>query len=267
MYDFVLLDEGQDLDVRCFAIVTHVARHVTVCMDHNQQIYDRGCREDDVITALKLKRRQISLLDTFRCCPYITAMAATFVGDDRQRAAFLQQTRTAQTEIETPVIYQADGVEDARAHLMATVATRVQAGERVGILLPQKRQVFGVAKGLREKGFDVETQKELDFSSDTPKVITYHSAKGLTFDSVLLPLLTEHSFPRTGGPQLERLLFVALTRATRWVYLSPYGRLPQLDRLQVLIDAGKIALRSQSMQVDRVDRQAKDGDNDLLDAL
>lgn len=236
-------------------------------MDYNQQIYDRGCSEDDVIRALKLKRRQIALLDTFRCCPYITKMAAMFFRDEHQRASFLRQTRTSQTEIETPVLYQANGTGDARAHLMSTVAARVQAGERVGIFLPQKRQVYGVAKGLREEGFDVETQKELDFNTDTPKVITYYSAKGLTFDSVLLPLLTERSFGRVGYHQIERLLFVALTRAMRWAYLSPYGRLPQLKRLQPMVEAGQIALRSKG---DRREQRDNDGDSDgddLLNAL
>jgi superfamily I DNA/RNA helicase len=60
----------------------------------------------------------------------------------------------------------------------------------------------------------------LDFASDNPKVLTYHSAKGLTFDSVLLPRLVRSSFASVKEPRMERMLFVAISRATRWVYLS-----------------------------------------------
>ena len=62
-------------------------------MDHNQQIYDGGSDENEILSVLGLKRRQVALLETFRCCPYITQMASLFIPDEKRRAAYLQQTK------------------------------------------------------------------------------------------------------------------------------------------------------------------------------
>lgn len=271
-FDFVLVDEGQDLDPQCYAILTSLADHVTVCMDHNQQIYDQGGNEADILKQLGLKRRQVALLETFRCCPYITQMASLYIPDEKQRGAYLQQTRTAQVDIETPLLYRTAGFEDEKQMLLDMVKLRIQKGDRLAILLPMKRQVFGFAKGLREAGIEVETQDDLDFTSDTPKLITYHSAKGLTFDSVLLPRLTARSFPSISSLRIERLLFVAMTRATRWAYMSTDGQLPHMERLESLIASKKISVRS-ALDASSVDAAAshktpkqQDAD-DLLDAL
>ena len=52
---------------------------------------------------------------------------------------------------------------------------------------------------------------DADFNELTPKVLTVHSAKGLTFDSVVLPRVTAEDFGWFDDPR--RLLFVASTRA------------------------------------------------------
>ena len=267
LFDFILVDEGQDLDHKCFEILTRVSGHVTVCTDHNQQIYDGGSDEGEILSTLGLKRRQVALLETFRCCPYITQMAALFIPDEKRRAAYLQQTKTAQTDIETPLLYQAAGFDGEKQMLVEMLKLRIQKGERVAILLPLKRQVFKFAQELRKAGFEIDTQDDLNFASDTPKVITYHSAKGLTFDSVLLPRLTPKSFPASSPERIERLLFVALTRATRWVFLSTDGMLPHLQRLEPLVNEGQITVRTPSGVSAPQSVAKKQEADDLLDAL
>jgi superfamily I DNA/RNA helicase len=51
-------------------------------------------------------------------------------------------------------------------------------------------------------------------------VATYYSAKGLTFDSVLLLRLNKSSFSWIEDSTRIRLFFVGIARATQWVYLS-----------------------------------------------
>ncbi len=60
----------------------------------------------------------------------------------------------------------------------------------------------------------------LNFGSPVPQIATCHSAKGLTFDSVLMPRLIDRSFPRVQGAGRQRMLFVGIVRAKQWVYLS-----------------------------------------------
>lgn len=59
-FDCVLVDEGQDLDTECYDILTRVSRHVTVCMDHNQQIYDSGSKLADVLPKLGIRRQKLN---------------------------------------------------------------------------------------------------------------------------------------------------------------------------------------------------------------
>ena len=247
LYECVLVDEGQDLDKTCFEILTLIARHVTVYMDPKQQIYEHGTMESDTLLALGLRKRNMTLLDAFRCCPHIVHVASVFVQDNGERQQYILQSRTAQVEKEIPLLYRAIDAEEERRRLIDIIRTRQLKGDRIGILFPQKRQVAGFAMGMRSEGLQVETQdvswtkkdKEdgLDFNTFKPKLLTYHSAKGLTFDTVLLPRLTTSSFPDISQEKLECLLFVGITRATKWVYMSTtVGKeLPCLSKLESLL--------------------------------
>lgn len=237
LYDFVLVDEGQDLDTTCFQTLRRIARHVTVCLDHKQQIYERGSSEADILAALGLRRRNLTLLDAYRCSPYVARLAAQLLDDPTERQQYLRQVRTEQTERETPLLYEAINFLDEQHRLVEVLRQRLLIDQRIGVLLPSKVFIESFCLLLKSAGIEVETQKNLNFASGCPKLITFHSAKGLTFDSVLMPRLIPNSFRHTSDEgQHRNLLFVAITRATRWVYLSTVAdnKLPVLDSLKSL---------------------------------
>jgi superfamily I DNA/RNA helicase len=240
-YEFVLVDEGQDLDRECFELLKRVGKHITVCVDQKQQIYDHGSTEEEIVKTLGLRRNNVTLLDAFRCCPYIVQLAAVFIRDDDDRAAFLNQGRTAQTELQTPLVYEAESFDDEKARLIEVIRERQVVDRSIAILFHLRRQVKGFAQGLRDEGLEVETWDRrdgsvLDFGNGIPKVLTLHSAKGLTFDTVIMPRLVRNSFTRVSDTRRERLLFVGITRATKWVYLSAVDgdAINELDRLREL---------------------------------
>jgi superfamily I DNA/RNA helicase len=236
-FDFVLVDEGQDLDGEAFALLRDLAPHVTVAMDHKQQIYGGRSSETDIIRALGIRRSNFTLLDAFRCCPYVVRVSAELIDDNRDKAAFLNQSRTSNTDIQTPLLYEADDFEDECSRLIETLRERQIVDRTIGILFPQNRQVEGFAKGLLELGIPVETRKKgLNFANSLPKLLTIHSAKGLTFDSVLMPRLVSTSFRGKMESIADRLLFVGITRATKWLYLSTVKGefLPMLSPIRAL---------------------------------
>jgi superfamily I DNA/RNA helicase len=219
-YRFILVDEAQDLDAESLKLLTLISEHITVCADHKQQLYDQGSDISDILRSLSVRRSKVVLLETFRCCPYIVQLASGLIDDRMERDAYIRQVRTSQSEREKPLLYRAADYEDEMDRLIDLVKTRLTKGERIAVLFPQARQAYGYAKSFHKAGVEVEDPKELDFTTDKPKLMAYHSAKGLTFDSVFLPRLINKNFDKVSIIRKSSILFVGITRATKWVYFS-----------------------------------------------
>ena len=225
--DAVLVDEGQDLDEDCYALLRLSARHVTVAFDPKQSLY-REPEEQDALRSLGRNPTELDLRSTYRACPYVVDLACEFIADEEERAIFRAQTETVQTERQFPLLYLAQDEADERRRLVDILRERLLRNERVAILFPTFHQVGLFADFLRDQGIltDQQTQTDtqgrrpsIDFTSGRPVVLTYHSAKGLTFDAILMPGVTRSAI-RARASAARRMLFVAATRAVHWVYLS-----------------------------------------------
>lgn len=237
-FDFVLVDEGQDLPPLVYEVLLLLARHVTVFVDPQQKIFEDGASEAYILEKMKLGRRSVTLLGAYRNAPYVAYLASHFIEDEELRKEFLAQVCTEQKIRERPLCYMARSFQAEMDRLAEIVRQRQIMGERVGIIVPTNRLVHGLAKGLEARGvevekaikkgvqaevedeFDTRVLVECDFGNDVPKIATFHMAKGLTFDSVLLPRLTDKAYGWIRGMARKRFLFVGIARATQWVYLS-----------------------------------------------
>ena len=228
LYDAALVDEGQDLTPQAFEILKRIARHVTVCMDSRQQLYEQRCEEPDILQALGIRKCNLTILGAYRCCPYITRLAASLLQDPAERQAFLNQAKTAQRERLTPLLYIASSADEEKNRLAQIIKDRQLTGDRIAILLSNNAKLFSLAGLLTEAGLEVEVPPKgretkffkHDFKSERPKLLTYYGAKGLTFETVIMPHLVPTSFLQVGQERLAKLLFVGITRATQWVYMS-----------------------------------------------
>jgi superfamily I DNA/RNA helicase len=228
--DFVLVDEGQDLSPEVYEILRLAARHVTVFVDPLQKIFEGGADESFIRAMLGLEARQVSLLGAYRNAPYVAQLASHFIADDDSRARYLAQVHAEQKIRERPLLYVAPNFPRELDRMAEIVRQRQVLNERIGIIVPTNRYLHGIARGLEERGVKVEravTNEEggkikvyCDFGNLVPKIATFFMAKGLTFDSVVLPRLTEHAYQWTKPRQRGRMLFVGIARATQWVYLS-----------------------------------------------
>ena len=100
----------------------------------------------------------------------------------------------------------------------------------VGILVYYNDQVTKIRDYLMSKGIPVQWKTkdimEIDFKSTSPKIITWHCAKGLQFNDVFIPCcgLGEYLYYYHYGPiepmtQNESALYVAVTRPLENLYL------------------------------------------------
>lgn len=244
--DFVLVDEGQDLSPQAFEIIALAARHVTVFADQMQQIFKDGAGEEQILTRMGIRRENATLLGAYRNSPYVAQLAAYFIPDAVRRGQYLSQIGTQQMTKERPLCFIASNHDEEMDRMAEVIRERQLRNERVGIIVPQNRQLHGFATAMQERGIEIEKALSpkrpglpvgFDFGNNLPKIAIYHSAKGLTFDSVLLPKITVNSFANIHDSSLrQRMLFVGVTRATQWVYLSTTKGM-ELEEFSLLQDA------------------------------
>ena len=277
LYDFVMVDEGQDFDPVVYKILDAIASHMTILMDSKQQIYENGLDKHGIQKVLSSLTPERTLLPAFRCSPYIVRVSAEFILDKNDRDAFIEQNRQNQSkEGKVPTLYLARNLDEEKEQLLEMVRNRSIKNDRVAILVPTKRLAYSLGWFLTENGIEIEipgrpgskrkiSLPTIDFASPSPKIMPYPSAKGLTFDSVLMPLLSNKKFSRHVNPNLmTRWLFVGITRATEWVYFSSvsgdcvfHRQFQKLESEQHLwIQAGPVKL---------ADWQNSDDDDDLID--
>jgi len=278
IYDALLVDEGQDLDINAFNLFNKISKHITVCMDYKQQIFDTGMTEQEILAELNLRKSNISLLEAYRCCPFISTLAAELIDDKHEKQQYLNQVRIPQAEKEMPLIYIAKDYDDEIERLKSVLKIRLAKSEKIGIIILRNAMIDELKNRLRNEGFPVESGKDIDFTNGRIKIISYHSVKGLSFDTVLMPFLNEKSFTEK-VPDIafqKRLLFVAITRAVKWAYMSSTtgAELKILERLKSLEHNKKLTVQrsgsltsSNNNTLDKINLNGMSGINDNLDFL
>ena len=61
-----------------------------------------------ILEALGLRKRNINLLEGFRCSPYLVRLAAELIDDPSERESFTNQPRVVPQQKETPLLYYAE---------------------------------------------------------------------------------------------------------------------------------------------------------------
>ena len=109
----------------------------------------------------------------------------------------------------------------------------------VGILVPRNEQVLSLMKAFNERNYFCEykyrpdnkrSKVTLDFTTEVPKLMTYHSAKGLQFETVILPFFEGAN---SDDKDMRKALYVAMTRTYRFLYVMYTGSTlqPPLDKV------------------------------------
>jgi superfamily I DNA/RNA helicase len=242
--DVAIVDEGQDLTAEAYRLLTLAARHVTVFADDAQRLYENGVALDAASQLLGARRESANLLRNLRNSEAVWRVAAAFLPEAHREAYrgaghFVQAAGT----VRIPALFRAPSEGEEWDRLAAVVRREIERNARIGILLPTNKLVGATANRLRERGVSAETvvaweSQATNFNDLTPKVLTIHGAKGLSFDSILLPRLSTRAYGRM-GQGVTALVFVGVARALDWVYLSTTRgqELPELAALTPLINA------------------------------
>ncbi len=250
----VLVDEGQDLPLTAYRLLRKASRHVTVFADSIQQLY-ADARMVGATDILDIEDRAIRLTGSLRSNVCVARLAAQFL-PSAARDDYLQgyDQGSVPARARTPLLFRTRSEDEEWERVGEIIKQEIGANNRVAILLPDNATVSRAHAALRGSGIPVEqvtarAPAEADFNALTPKILTVFSAKGLSFDAVLVPRITRQHYAHaaTGA---ERMLFVACTRARDWVCLSTVkgSEIRELRCLEGLALAGHLIVQEKSLR-------------------
>jgi superfamily I DNA/RNA helicase len=214
-WDVAVVDEVQDLTKKEWKLLKVLAGNIISLGDFNQKIYDTDLERYHVSNG----SREEKLTDIFRFHKNIARLAGKFArrGDDLEQ-------KVTKVEQKQPIIIDVSSVYEEAGKVAEILNTLHRHQSRTGIIAPSKERLQTLHDVLQNKNIETaffmnnRDLKEYDFSSNTPLLITAHSAKGLEFENVIV-LGFDNSIKERFRNELDELIYVSLTRANSGLYL------------------------------------------------
>ena len=250
-YDFVLVDEIQDIPSDKIKKIKELAVNIIVAGDIDQSIY-KGCSTVEDIEEV-LKPEIHHLVNIYRLTQKIKDIVQTILPNSQIENA--PSARMQEVEI---TLAKAETKDEEIKWVWEKCCQYAQVGDPTVILLPNHREIQNFIRKICEiKGVDLPTFSDFGGRSYKPTnelfeksgidlrflgnnfgelsesdnhaltyIMTYHSAKGLDFLNVFLPHL-DRGKKFFNDPEIEpRLFFVAMTRSRRNLFLSHSSDVP-----------------------------------------
>lgn len=223
-YDEIIIDEAQDVEMGRYSIIDEYADSVSYGADEEQSLYpDRGCSLYD-LERLFPQAEEYELEKNFRNSREILEFTKSVFPEFYISQETLDSSRSTGL---LPIvdILGWNNYEDKLVDSIVEIVNEYSGGaHNIAILLPSIRQVEMIFDLLE---FEIDTlskyhNKMDDFETiDNVHVTTFKSAKGLEFDTVIIPGFDSYSYFMQ-NPQYhisDKDYYVGLTRAKSNLYL------------------------------------------------
>lgn len=227
--DYIIVDEVQDFSMEEIELFRTKARKALLLYgDSAQQLYSflkdkTPASIEEIIYLTKFPSEKLVFNHRL---PKTIARVAEYISP----AADDLENRCRNEGTSKPKILQYKMIEEQLDAIVQMISNRNM--EDVGVLFSANREVEYAYNYLRnnhdiqiEAKYDNKNNKgsqsimNLDFTSDNPKLLTYHSAKGLQFENVFLPECA------CSYPDQKNALYVAMTRSYDGLYIMHSGNL------------------------------------------
>ena len=219
--DYVIVDEIQDFTIEEIKeFISSANKNFFFFGDTAQSIYEKfkNCIPVDKIGTTVLSARtakKFELYYNYRL-PIPVARFVQYVGYELPP---LVEDKYLSKETSKPVILRCDTRQKQHEAIKRIIETNNL--DDVAILLPKGKIAEEVYSALSGLGLNCQIRKDgFDFESSSPKIMTYHSSKGLQFETVIIPYAED--FGRTFGSD-RKALYVAMTRTYRNLYVLYSG--------------------------------------------
>ncbi len=233
--DYVVVDEAQDFNQEQINMLSaSKLKSIMLYGDTQQQIYSTGLTIEEIVKQLNIPEKQ--LINNYRL-PKSIAGFASYLSNDKDL-----EKNCVRPGSEKPRIIKFGSWQNELDYIIDEISNRNYTD--VAILLPFNikekavhrnghRNVEFVKNYFDSKNFSHECKMrdlehdnmELDFDSDLPKVMPFHSSKGLQFETVFIPFCDYPCHDDWFINGFKKPLYVALTRTYRNLYLTHTERL------------------------------------------
>jgi hypothetical protein len=259
-YDYVFLDEVQDIKPNELTRIKALSGHLYVAGDSDQRIYDEGSKEEDIIRTVQPIAWK--LLEIFRLTKLLRDVAISIL----PRARIVEGSDAVKTANVSIRLMPFQNEENEVEWIWDEALRRSRPGDPSVILFPTHDAIFEFARNLASY-LDLDTPNKVRYirgrrdytefnehwsENDTPLIylgnsfgslnesetrplvylMTFHSSKGLDFRNVFIPNLNSDT-TIVARQALEkdaeidrRLLFVAVTRSRENLFLSYNSKKP-----------------------------------------
>jgi len=236
-FDTILIDEAQDLQqVQLQLLKNGTRKRIIIAADKGQKIYKTSFTWRDIGINITGSRTKI-LTDSQRSTEQIMKLAASlqehdplFKNKDDEFVIPVMPIRQGPK----PVIVQCKDYMEEQEFVAKTIAElqKVYPEWSIGLLSRETRSLNRYERVLNDKRINcVQVKKQGASILDAGvKLMSFHSAKGLEFDAVIIIRAREHTIPllnkEEGEPDEEelaverRLLYVSMTRAKSVLYIA-----------------------------------------------
>lgn len=221
--DYIIVDEAQDFSKEDIELFKSKARKALLLYgDSAQQLYTfiedkKTVSMEDIQYFTKFPVEQLVFNHRL---PKKIARVAQYINSENDEL----EERCTVEGTEKPKILEYPTIEKQYDAIIALIQNKHM--EDVGILFRQNDEVEEAYTYFQEHGLNVEAKfgkhMDLDFTSDNPKLMTYHSSKGLQFENVFLPDCTVEDDDNRNP------LYVAVTRTYQSLYILHSGNLSSL---------------------------------------
>jgi hypothetical protein len=254
-YDYIFVDEVQDLEPNILTLLQSSCSKLIMAGDEEQSIYEQRVSPEFIEASTNPSIHSLSIVH--RLTEKLRKIVATILPKSKVHSA-RQGKPTADVKI---TLANASKQEDEMRWVWQNAQRFTRAGDPVCVLFSKHRLVqdfitfvcnetrvgtpsFKNERGQRDyeacnqhlasKGVILRYLGNSHGSlieSDRERIVyvmTYHSSKGLDFETVFLPGLDENVsiFNRHDEPMERRLFYVAATRSRRNMFISYTGHRP-----------------------------------------
>lgn len=251
-YDAILVDEGQDFSDDMFKVVKALlnknTNNLTIAIDDNQNIYKRK-QSWEKLGINATGRRTKTIKHVYRNTIEIAEFASKFISDNSESQIEIcpgfndahgpKPLLLQFSNMDKIIDYVAEGIRDISINQkipLSEIAIIYSSSFYQNPSLPELPNMFESAldsKGILSNWIsqDYRSKKLYDITTNRVTISSIHSVKGFDYSCVFLIDLGFMEEENWTKDQIEKMIYVAITRAKDQLFIPYVNKTSQIERL------------------------------------